>query len=86
MVRPCNRRSLNNSLSEGETPELTDGFDEAEAERDPAQQVQAVRKKEATNEIVFFGYPRNSQFSADQLARSARETERWLQEADEDVK
>ena len=69
-----------------ETPELTEGFDEAEAERDPAQEVQAVRKKEATKEMVFFGYPRNSRFSLDQLARSARETERWLQEADEDVK
>ena len=69
-----------------ETPELTNGSDEEEDRRDPPQEVQAVRKKEATKEIVFFGYPRNSQFSLDQLARSARETERWLQEADEDVK
>ena len=38
---------------EKETPELTNEFDEAEAERDPAQEVQAVRKKEATNEVVF---------------------------------
>ena len=82
---PVNKISPTSTTKE-EKPELADGSDEEEVRRDPAQEVQAVSKKEATKEIVFFGYPRNSQFSIKQLARSTRETERWLQEADEEVK
>ena len=46
--------------AEEETPEVTNGHDEEEVTEAPAQEVQAVRKKEATKEILCFGYPRNS--------------------------
>ena len=39
--------------TEEEKPELTDGLDEEEVRRDPAQEVQAVRKKEITKGVVF---------------------------------